>query len=511
MSNSEGARPLGKSARVTRIEFSRVIWVGRVTIFMAGLAVMTALLMGLVLTARPAHAETITVNTTSNDPTLTDKCTLEGAITAANTNDPITNNCAEGDPPSTARDTIEFDIPLTDTGCNATSGVCTISPRQGVEGLPEILETVTIDGYSQPGARANTRAVGNDAVLKIELDGTGQGSNTSGLRLTGSAPNSVVRGLVINDFNQIGAGISITGTGNKIEGNFIGTDPLGTLDRGNSFGVNIDRGLGVLGVDNSGSNNTIGGASPDARNVISGNDFMGVYVSTTTGTKIEGNFIGTTKNGTGKLGNSGTGVYLVGASNNTVGGVDDPSTPQTEFPANTIAYNSGDGVSLGRLSHSDGSGGTTYTYSTSNRIPSNSIFSNGGLGINLNDGSTPNDDQDPDTGANNLQNYPVINSAKTKGSKTTIKGTLNSTPSTATTPQTFTIQFFSSPKSTREEGKKLLGQLTGAQSVTTDAQGNASFSIRVPRASGFVTATATSDATDDTSEFSAPKKVVLLQ
>ena len=119
--------------------------------------------------------------------------------------------------------------------------------------------------------------------------------------------------------------------------------------------------------------------------------------------------------------------------------------------------------------------------------------------------------QDPDTGANNLQNYPVINSAKTKGSKTTIKGTLNSTPSTATTPQTFTIQFFSSPKSTREEGKKLIGQLTGAQSVTTDAQGNASFSIRVPRASGFVTATVTGDATNDTSEFSAPKKVVLLQ
>lgn len=70
---------------MSRIEFSRVMWVGRATIFMAGLAVMTALLIG-VLAAKPAHAETITVNTTSNDPTLTNKCTLEAAITAANTN-----------------------------------------------------------------------------------------------------------------------------------------------------------------------------------------------------------------------------------------------------------------------------------------------------------------------------------------------------------------------------------------------------------------------------------------
>ena len=491
---------------MTRIVFSRVMWVGRAIVFMAGLAMMTALLIALVLAVKPAHAETITVDTTSNDPTLTDKCTLEGAITAANTNGPITNNCAAGDPSSTARDTIAFDIPLTDPSCNATSGVCTISPRTGVEGLPAINETVTIDGYTQPGASANTRAVGNDAVLKIELDGTGQSSYTTGLRLTGRAPNSVVRGLVINDFNQMGAGISITGTGNEIEGNFIGTDPSGTLDRGNTYGVQIERGPDVAGVDNSGSNNTIGGATPTARNVISGNDFWGVSVWTTTGTKIEGNFIGTTKNGTEKLGNSAAGVYLVGASNNTVGD-SDPSDGLTNA-ANTIAHNSGNGVALDRLGNSDG---TTYTYSIGNRILSNSIFSNGGLGINLNDGLAPNDDQDPDAGSNNGQNYPVINAARTKGSKTTIKGTLNSTPSTDTTPQTFTIQFFSSPKSTREEGKKLIVQLTGAQSVTTDAQGNVSFSIRVPRASGFVTATATSDATDDTSEFSAPKKVVLLR
>jgi hypothetical protein len=492
---------------VTRIVFSKVMWVGRATIFMAGLAVMTALLIGVLAATKPAHAETITVDTTSNDPTLTDKCTLEGAITAANTNTEY-NACPAGDLSSVARDTIAFNIPLTDPGCNATSGVCTISPRPGIyNGLPDITETVTIDGYTQPGARANTKAVGNDAVLKIELDGLG--SFTRGLSLGAYAPDSVVRGLVINRFSH--TGISITGTGNEIEGNFIGTDPTGMLDEGNGYtGVDISRGPDIPGRDNSGSDNTIGGTTPDARNVISGNGIWGVSVfgytnGAATGNKIEGNFIGTTKNGSGNLGNSSEGVYLAGASTSTMGD-SDPSDGLSNA-ANTIAFNGSHGVSLGTLgTGTDPQGNPTSISSTGNRILSNSMFSNSGLGINLNDGLAPNDDQDPDTGSNNRQNYPVINSAKTKGSRTTIKGTLNSTANT-----TFTIQFFSSPKSTKEEGKKFKGQLTGERSVTTDPQGNASFSIRVPKASGFVTATATNDATGDTSEFSLPKRVVLLQ
>ena len=206
------------------------------------------------------------------------------------------------------------------------------------------------------------------------------------------------------------------------------------------------------------SSNTIGGVTPGARNVISGNDISGVSFNCNcaTGNRVQGNYVGTDASGTASLGNSFDGVAVGGANN---------------------------------------------------AILSNAIFSNGGasttnLGIDLlgNDGVTPNDEDDPDTGPNNLQNFPVITSAKAMR-KTTIKGTLNSTPDTA-----FTVQLFinSGPDpSGYGEGQRLLGQRT----VTTDTDGNASFSLRSRRVGGYVTATATNDATDDTSEFSAARKV----
>ena len=131
-----------------------------------------------------------------------------------------------------------------------------------------------------------------------------------------------------------------------------------------------------------------------------------------------------------------------------------------------------------------------------------SILSNGGLRIDLNnDGPTPNDPGDADPGANDLQNLPVLSSARNTADRTTIKGMLNSRGSTS-----FIIQFFSSPAGT-DEGTTFVGKTT----VTTDSSGNASFVFRPKRRVGAgknITATATRNSTGDTSEFSAPRKVV---
>lgn len=129
-----------------------------------------------------------------------------------------------------------------------------------------------INGYSQPGATENTRLVGTDAKLLIELDGSNAGqAGTNGLSIESS--NVTVRGLVINAFS--GAGIEIRdATGVKIEGNFIGTYPSGTQDRSN-----YESGVDIFSSSFSGANNNvIGGAPRTAHNLISGNGSTGIDI-----------------------------------------------------------------------------------------------------------------------------------------------------------------------------------------------------------------------------------------
>ena len=81
---------------------------------------------------------------------------------------------------------------------------------------------------------------------------------------------------------------------------------------------------------------------------------------------------------------------------------------------------------------------------TGNVVLGNSIFSNDGLGINLAGGTedsfgvTANDSTDPDSGSNDLQNYPDLTAATRDGSNTAIAGNLNSLAGTQ-----FLIEFFS--------------------------------------------------------------------
>ncbi|CAN5528747.1 hypothetical protein BH24ACT20_BH24ACT20_02710 [soil metagenome] len=441
---------------------------GRASAF--GLLV-AALMATMLLTAKPAHAATFTVNSAGdsgdNNPGngtcatqpfqvgTEPECTLRAAIeeTNANAND------------ATVVDEIHFDI--------AGTGVHTISPATTF-GLPSITEPVIIDGYTQPGASPNTLATGNNAALKIELDGTNAGAGAVGIGI--GASNSVVRGLVINRFG--GAGVAIgSGVGVQVEGNFVGTDPAGTIDLGNG-------GAGVRLFD--GSFNVVGGASPGARNVISGNGGDGISVVRAQASthRIEGNHIGTKKDGTSFLANGGAGVAIVDSYDVTIGGA-------TPGAANTIAFNDADGISI-RTGFFD-------IASTGNRILSNSIFSNALRGIDLDDdGVTANDTGDADADSNNLQNYPVLSSAIKSGPTNAIRGSLNSTPNT-----TFTLQFFSSPQADPSgfgEGQRFLGQ----RNVTTDASGDAafSFSIRAATAVGQAVAMTATSASGDTSEFS---------
>src|SRR5436305_9445013 len=198
---------------------------------------------------------------------------------------------------------------------NATAGTDTIDFNIGGAGvhiisltapLPTITDPVVIDGYTQPGASVNTLASGDNAVLLIELTGTNifNFSAFEGLVITAGA--STVKGLIINGFynatTNFGNAIKLTTKGgNIISGNFIGTNSSGTTKIANRNGLFI----------NGSGNNIIGGSTPAARNLISGNG-IGVDIENAgaTGNSLYGNFIGTDHNGTGALGNSGNGVLV---------------------------------------------------------------------------------------------------------------------------------------------------------------------------------------------------------
>jgi hypothetical protein len=219
--------------------------------------------------------------------------TLRQAITDANAHANSLN-------PGNASDRIEFNIP--------GGGVHTIQPAAA---LPTITEAVTIDGYTQPGSSPNTNptTMGLNTVLTIELSPTVFAGN--GLDI--AASNCTVRGLVINSF-QSRSGIHIAGPSsqnNVIEGNFIGTDPTGTVARPNGGG-------GVF-LENGPSNNTIGGTTPAARNLISGNSFIGVTVQGDTNI-VQGNLIGTDVTGTLALGNSSRGINVQSGTGTLIGG-----------------------------------------------------------------------------------------------------------------------------------------------------------------------------------------------
>jgi hypothetical protein len=396
-------------------------------------------------------------------------------------------------------------------GCGAHSIVPTSA-------LPRVTNPVVIDGTTQPGFAGTPL---------IELNGSRAGFNNG---LTISAGGSTVRGLVINGFLNFGVALEDNGN-NVLEGNYIGTDVTGTAARANAIG----------GVDVASSNNTIGGTANAAGNLISGNGSSGlgqrwgilIISDGATGNVVQGNKIGTDVTGTKALGNLSVGVELFGASGNLIGGpaagagnvvsgngtagisiVGGPSLGGelhatdnvvqgnwvgTDVTGTISLGNGASGVSVSGSNNTiggeDAGAGNTIAFNrndgvrvdrgTGNAILGNAIFGNGGLGIRL------------VNGGNHDQPAPSLTSAVAENGSLTVTGTLQARPSTC-----YTIELF---VSSGGQGQRFLGSMT----VTTDADGLATFTIDLPTGvepGAFITATAT-DPGNDTSMFSVPVEV----
>jgi CSLREA domain-containing protein len=247
------------------------------------------LLACLAALAINANAATLIVDSTSDSPSLQGctaapgDCSLRGAMARAFT--------------LAGEDVIDFDIPMSDPGCVAATGVCTISLAAGGIGYGDHStgRGLTIDGYTQPGASPNTLPIGegSNAQIRVELAGGG----------LGFAAEFTVRGLAF-----LNGGISAARADGVLEpavpqqgspryqihGNFFGLRADGVTPVVNSglqqfFGVDLFRGE-IRGVD-------IGGPEPAQMNVYGGTGTTFCIQLRGNGHRVRGNLIGTDRSG----------------------------------------------------------------------------------------------------------------------------------------------------------------------------------------------------------------------
>ena len=286
-----------------------------------------------------------------------EKRMMPSTYTVVNTNDSGTGSLREAISDANMAGglgLIEFDIP--------GSGVQTISLQSA---LPPIETQVDIDGQSQPGYSA--RAL-------IQIDGTNAGSGASGLELVPGSDLSIVSGLIVDNFS--GSGVLVTSDRDDFASNYVGTNTTGTAAQS----VTMQYGFLVTG-----NNNTIGGASAGAGNLISGNAY-GIWLEAADDSLIAGNLIGTNlAGGSAVIGSDGDGILIANAAQgNTVGGA--TSTPGTGL-GNVISGNSVDGVEISGV-------GTTGNVVAGNLIGTDSsgtiALGNAQYGVGLDEGTSAN-------------------------------------------------------------------------------------------------------------------------
>ena len=393
--------------------------------------------------ADDAQVITVTTNADSGSCPSATHCSLRGALTVA---------AAASNPQR-----IEFGL----SSCPQTILVSSA--------LPAIIDELTIDGYSQPGASANSLEFGSDARLCVILKGNYASSR--GLLANNAASRFTVKGLAFESFGYAALQISAASS-HVIEGNQFGghlaiegassqallANARNILLSGTAAAVliggvdanqrNVIADATLYGIGLTGSNgghyilhNYIG---LDADGATAAGNFVGVIVqtganmigfnhiaaSTNEGLRLEGvnatsngvyaNVIGLPAQGMLSVGNGSAGVRVTGnASGNFIG-----TSVYGGINGNEIVGNGIDGIG----GPANGNGGIAIESGTSNRVTGNRIYANYGINIDLGaDGPTANDPTDSDGGVNLLQNYPqALHIVHTDGRRI-VQGTIYAT------------------------------------------------------------------------------------
>lgn len=338
---------------------------------------MLTSLASIFLFAHSAHAAPATFTVTNTNDAGAGS--LRTAIADANTN---------GNPAD--MDVIEFNIPGT--------GVHTIALEQG---LPVIAEKVTINGYSQPGATANSAAtpLPLNGTLTIVLDGSNQNVGIC-LKFTTGSDNSVLRGMAVINCpggSETSAQVLVNANNVTIAGNYLGVNADGmsspaadgagrqetalavsaaasgaivggtsAADRniiaGTTAGSSAFISAGtntviygnylciakdgetpfscILGASTVSGNTTYGGSASNKRNVISGSSLGNLLLMPGSVSTVQGNYIGTDYTATKRVGAASGAIQTAGAAENLIGG---PNPGE-----GNVIMGSGAGVLIGR-------------------------------------------------------------------------------------------------------------------------------------------------------------------
>jgi len=438
---------------------------------------------------------------------------------------------------------------------NQGAGILISGAPMNTIGGTAVVSRNIISGNAGSGISIAGAADGN--VIQgdyIGADSTGTAALGNGLNgvTVADAPGLTIGGTETGAGNlvsgNLSSGIVLGGSGHVVQGNWIGTDSTGTKPLPNL----------ASGIIAAGTDHTIGSDTLAGQNVVSANIQNGVALTGALNTTVFGNLIGTDITGSHGLGNGANGLLLEsGSQNNTVGGTGaferniiganggagillrNPTTSTNAVLGNLVGLSAttnplpnvlsgvaltngvhdnfiggtGDGEG-NRIAFNNGSGVLVQDNATAgNSIRGNSIFSNGGLGINLRpagepaDTVTANDPLDADTGPNRLQNYPVLTNVVYSPGFAIVQGYMRSTPN-RTGDNAFDLDFFSN---TRTEpsgfGEGEVYHFLADSSVETDATGYGEFTFQISGnySNQYFTATATDPATGDTSEFSEGK------
>jgi len=449
-----------------------------------------------------SHANTPAVNCNTNST----NCTLREAIVRANA--------------SSSASVIRFQV-----GCPVEIEVG--SP------LPDINRNVTIDATTQTGWTPNTNFAGFNANLCVLLNGMGSTGTAFHVAPTAANARLTVEGFMFGGFtdaaikleagthhairgNQFGGiflilnnhdSIHVTGNaGSAYIGGYNSTAVYNLIVGSTEAGIYLDNPAGgsiiadnVIGVGADGQSplgNSIGVYAYNSPNnviqdnVIGDNASYGIELALSSGNVIQYNDIGVTVGGAA-AGNGAAGVFLFGSDShdNVIG-----APAHASYGGNVIANNGGAGVYL------------TTSAGVGNSILANSISGNAGLAIDLGAaGPTANDVSafDNDTGANDLQNYPVLQHAYRAPNAEVVLGVLDSFNDDGAG---FRLDFYYNATCTAlgSPHRGDAGLYLGTTTAYADILGHASYQVVLPApnggpALGYVSATATA-ADGSTSE-----------